>query len=93
MHAVAHEIEKGLMNASVVAQFRMESRSHNLALTDSHGIAALSGHNLNSRAEALESGGTDEDHFHRGFAQPTFPDGAVHLPPISIAPYSDIERT
>jgi hypothetical protein len=45
--AVTHKIQKGLMNAGVVAQFWMERRGHNVALTNSYGVVSLPGNYLN----------------------------------------------
>src|ERR1700741_5188971 len=90
--AVSDEIQKGLMDACVVAQFRMKGGRHGLSLPHGDGIMAFGRDHFDSRAHALDFWRADEDHLQRRVAQLACADRAVDLPSIGIPANADIER-
>src|ERR1700691_2540088 len=82
------------MHASVLRQFRMEGRSHHSSLPycDRIFVNAFGRDYLDARANALNLGGADEDHFQRRTIQHSLPNGTVNLTAVSIAADADVKR-
>src|ERR1700733_109014 len=86
------------MNASVLGEFGMEGGGHYCSLANRNWIfiAAFGGNDFDARADALDFGGADEDHFQRGICvvfldKPAFSDGAVDLAAVGIATKADVD--
>src|SRR5882762_5017504 len=57
------QVEKRLMHARVVGEFRMECRSHYSSLPHGDGIAAFGGDHFNAVTHSLDFRGANEHHF------------------------------
>src|SRR5271165_6747675 len=80
------------MQASVIAEFGMESGGHHCSLPHGNGIVALGGDYFDSGADALDFGGADEDHLQRLIAESALADRAVDLAAVGVAADADVER-
>ncbi len=80
------------MHTRVVGKLRMEGCGHRSSLADGYGIAAFSGDNFDSGADAFDFGGADKNHLQRFIAESAFADGAVDLTSVGIAADADVER-
>jgi len=88
---VRDQIEKGLVDASVVGEFGVEGGGHGSSLADRDGIGAFRSEDFDAFADVLDFGGADKDHFQRRTAEKTFADRAVDLAAIGIAADPDID--
>src|SRR6266404_5618111 len=91
---VFDQVQKILMNAPVVAQFRMERRCHGLALAHQHRhfVAAFRRDHFHALAYAFNLRSADEYHFDGLAKKSAFADGAIDLASVSITAHCDVER-
>src|SRR2546430_1789092 len=91
---VLDHVQKILVNAPVVAQFRMERRGHGLALAHQYGdfVTAFRRDHFHALAYAFNLRSADEYHFNGLAKKSAFADGAVDLASVSVAAHGDIER-
>src|SRR5258706_4949957 len=94
MPDVLYHVQKILMNAQVVAKFRMELRCHGLALAHQHRhfVAAFRRDHFHALAYAFNLRSADEYHFDGLAKKSAFADGAVDLASVSITAHRDVER-
>src|SRR5689334_20221912 len=69
----------------------MKRRSHGLALTDHHRIVTLGGKNFDARADPLDFGCADEDHFDGCITEEALTDRAVDLASVRVAADIDVD--
>src|ERR1700686_2967568 len=90
---VFDHVQKVLVNARVVAQFRMERRRQRLALAHQHRIFAFGRDYFHALTYAFNLRSADEYHFDGIAEKSAFADGAVNLASVSITPDGNVERT
>src|SRR5208282_1748075 len=88
-----HQFQKVLVNATVVAQFRMERCRQCLARAYQLGIFAFGRDHFHALAHTFYLGCADEDHLDGMVQESPFADGAVNLAAVGVAPHGDVERT
>ena len=63
LRAVPYEPKEVRMNALVVTEFGMESRSHRPALADEYGVSTMSGEDFDAGSDFFDSGSANKNHF------------------------------
>src|ERR1700675_961349 len=91
MLSVRNHLQKILVNARVVAQFRMERRRQRLAFAQQHRIFTFRRDHFHALAYAFNLRSADEYHLDGLGKKSAFADGAVDLASVSISAHGDVE--
>src|SRR5882762_4940175 len=92
MLSVRNHFQEVMVNAVIVAQFRMERRRQRLALSYQHRIFSLRRDHFHALAHAFNLRSADEYHFDGIAEKSAFADGAVDLASVCVAAHGDVER-
>src|SRR5216684_371961 len=90
--AVFDQVQKILVNAAILAEFRVERGGESLSLADKHRVFAFCRDHFDSRTHAFDLGRANEYHFDGIVKEPPFADGAIDLAAVGITAHRDVER-
>ena len=83
--SVGNQFQKILVNAAIVAQFRMEGGGKCFSLADEHRVIALGRDHFHARADMRNLWRTDEDHLNRDGSGSALANRAVDLASVGVA--------
>src|SRR6476660_7528357 len=91
--SVAHQFQKLLVNAGIVAELGMERGGHGLPFSYDDRIVAFRSHHFHARAQMLDLWRADKHHFQRRLAELSGTNRAVDLASVGVAADADVERS